>query len=61
MFVSGKLFQPSPMIATKARAYLSETPIRCSTLGWLHALTTNIRLGWKSLPWTFVLAYYENL
>jgi hypothetical protein len=25
-----------------------------------HKNYTKIRLGWKSLPWTNTLAYYEN-
>ncbi len=29
--------------------------------GWLLASPTNIRLGWKNLPETNTLAYYENL
>jgi hypothetical protein len=28
--------------------------------GRLLALPTNIRLGWKGLPWTNTLAYYSN-
>ncbi len=32
-FVPGKLFQLGPMFAGKARAYPSEAPFRCSTLG----------------------------
>ncbi len=33
VFVPGKPFQPSLMFADKARAYPSEAPFRCSTLG----------------------------
>jgi hypothetical protein len=40
-----KLFQPSLMFAGKARAYPREAPFRCSTLGRLLALSTNIRLA----------------
>jgi hypothetical protein len=29
-------------------------------LGWLLALPTNIRLGWKSLPGKSTIAYYQN-
>jgi len=32
MFVPGKPFQPSLMIAGKAGAYPGEAPFRCSTL-----------------------------
>ncbi len=34
VFVPGKPFKPSLMFAGKARAYLSEAPSRCSTLGY---------------------------
>jgi hypothetical protein len=44
----------------KAGAYPSETPFRCSTLGWLLALPTNIGLSLKGLPGVNTLAYYEN-
>jgi hypothetical protein len=43
-----------------AGAYLSEALFRCSTLSSLLALSANIRLGWKSLPGTKALAYYEK-
>jgi len=33
MFVPGKPFQPSLMLASKGRAYLSEGPFSCSTQG----------------------------
>jgi hypothetical protein len=42
------------MFAGKARAYPNEAPFR------LLALPTNIRLGWKGLPGTNALGYYEN-
>jgi hypothetical protein len=48
------------MSAGEAGAYPSEAPFRCSTLGSLLALPTNIRLGWKGLPGTNALAYYKN-
>ncbi len=51
MFVPGKPFQFSLMFAGKARVYPIEAPF---------TLHTNIRLGWKSLPGTYTLAYYEN-
>ncbi len=47
------------MFEGKARAYPSEAPFRCSTLGLL-ASPTNTRLGWKGFPKTNTLAYYEN-
>jgi hypothetical protein len=45
------------MFAGKAGAYLSEAPFRRVRL---LASPINIRLGWKSLPGTNTLAYYEN-
>jgi hypothetical protein len=36
--------------------HLSDTPL----LGRLLASSANITLGWKSLPRTNTLAYYEN-
>jgi hypothetical protein len=33
----------------------------CSLYSRLLALPKNIRLGWKGLPWTKILAYNENL
>jgi hypothetical protein len=38
---------------------LEKTSERCFT--WVgFGLTANIRLGWKSLPYTDTIAYYEN-
>jgi len=34
--------------------------VKASSIGTAPALPTNIRLGWKSLPETNTLAYYEN-
>ncbi len=45
MFVPGEPFQPSLMFGGKVGAYPSEAPFR---------------LGWKGLPETNTLAYYEN-
>jgi hypothetical protein len=39
MLVLGKPFQPNLMFAGKARAYPSEAPFRCSTLGQALGLT----------------------
>jgi len=58
VFILGRPFQQSLLFVGKARAYLSEAPYKYSTR--VLALQTNIRLGWKSLPWTNALAYYEN-
>jgi len=48
------------MFAGKAEAYRSEAPFMCSTLGLAPTLPITIRLGWKGLPETNTLAYYEN-
>jgi hypothetical protein len=34
--------------------------LKGSSIGQVPALQTDIRLGWKGLPWTNTLAYYEN-
>jgi hypothetical protein len=60
VFVPGKSFQPSLMFVGKARAYPSEVPFRCPTLGLALALPTNIRLGWKGLPGTNTLQKSVN-
>jgi hypothetical protein len=59
MFVCGRFFQPSWMLMGKARGLpLSEVTFRHSTLGYrLCVLSTNIWLGWKSLPETDTLAF----
>ncbi len=41
-----------------ARAYPSEAPERCSTIG---VLPTNIRLGWKGVPGKNDPAYYKKI
>jgi len=43
-----------------AGAYPPKAPFRCSTLGKAPALPSNVRLGWKNLPGTNALAYYEK-
>ncbi len=48
------------MIASKAGSYPCEAPLRCILQGWLLALPTNIRQGWKFLPLTSTLTYYEH-
>jgi hypothetical protein len=48
------------MFAGKARAYPSEAPERCSTLGHAPGLTYKLCLGWKLLPGTSTLAYFDN-
>ncbi len=49
MFFLGKAFQPSLMVAGEAKAYPSEAPLRCSTLGWFAALPANISPGCERL------------
>jgi hypothetical protein len=51
VFVPGRTFQPSLMAVRKTGAYLSVKHLD---------LITNIRLGWKGLPRTNTLAYYEQ-
>ncbi len=62
MFVPGKPFQPSLVLAGKAGAYLSEALLRLSgtpLFGGLQDSHTNTRLGRKGSPWTNTLAYYK--
>ncbi len=65
MFVKSKCvcpFQallPSLMYASKAWDYPSEAPLDVPHKGRLLALTTNIRLDWKSLPETNTLAFHK--
>jgi len=41
-------------------AYLRVEHLKVAPLGLAPALPTNIRLGWKGLPGTNALAYYEK-
>jgi hypothetical protein len=52
VFVSGKSFQTSVMFESKDRAYPTGAP-----LGYLPS--PNITLGWKGLPRTNTLAYWD--
>jgi hypothetical protein len=62
VFVPGNPFQPSLMFTGNARVYVSGAPESGAPLyGRFMASPTNIRLGWKGLPGTNTLAYYENL
>jgi hypothetical protein len=45
----------------KTEIYPSEALFRFSTLRWLLALLTNIRLGWKYWTGTNALAYHKHL
>ena len=60
MFVPGKILQPSPMFVGKAGAYPIVEPLKGASINLPLALPANIRLGWKGLPGTNTLAYYEN-
>jgi hypothetical protein len=53
MFVPGKPFQPSLM-------FVGESGEWSASLGLAPALPANIRLGWKGLPVTNAVAYYDN-
>jgi hypothetical protein len=57
VFVLGEPFQLSLMFVGKTESFPFEEPLRCSRL---LALPSNSRLGWKGLPGTNTLAYYEN-
>jgi len=41
-------------------AYPRVEHLKGSSIGLAPALPTNLRLGWKFLPGTNTLAYYEN-
>ncbi len=55
MFVPGKPFQPSVVFAGG-----QSLPEWSTFQGRLLASPTNTTLGWKGLPGTNTLAYYEN-
>jgi len=55
MFVHGELFQPRLLLVGKARSLPMVEHLKGSSIG-----QTDIRLGWKGLPWTNTLAYYEH-
>jgi hypothetical protein len=48
------------MFIGKAGAYLSEAPYGAPLKRKLQALSSNIRLGWKSSQEKNTLPYYEN-
>ncbi len=60
-FVLGKPFHPSKMFAGKAGAYPRVEHLKGASRGLALALPTNIRLDWKSLPETNILAYHKNI
>ncbi len=48
-FVNGKPFHPNLMSTSRAEAYLSETPFRSSTVGYVPALTPKYQTRLKTL------------
>jgi hypothetical protein len=42
-------------------AYPIVEHLKGSSIGYFSDLQTDIRLGWKGLPWTNTIAYYEYL
>jgi hypothetical protein len=56
LFVTGKPFQPTLMLTSRARANPSEEPFRSSKVR-LFTVQTNIKLGWKDLPGLKTLAF----
>jgi hypothetical protein len=54
------VYQPCLKFATKSTVYLSAAVENAPLRGRLLTLDTYIRLGWKGLPGTNTLAYYEN-
>ncbi len=56
LYVLVRLFQPCLMFASKARAYLSGTPLK----GRLLSFTANIGRGRKSRSGTNTLAYWVH-
>jgi hypothetical protein len=62
VFVPGKPFQPNLMFVGEARSLpKSGASERALHSGRPRPYIANIRLGWKGLPGTNTLAYYENL
>jgi hypothetical protein len=61
MFVPGKPRRSILMFSDEAKAYLSETTFRCSTLRWAPSLTLKRCKGWKGLPGANAVAYSEDL
>ncbi len=61
MFVPGKPFQPSLMFVGEARSLPKSRAPERALLGYAAVLPANTRLGWKGLPGTNTLAYYENM
>jgi hypothetical protein len=60
VFVPGKPFQPSPMFSERLELTLVEQVSGGPLYGKLLVLPATISLGWKGMPWTNSLAYYEH-
>jgi len=60
VFFLGKPFKLHLMFASKARAYSSGAPFKDFTLRVYYYTTLNIRVGWKSLPGTNTIAYFDD-
>jgi hypothetical protein len=53
-------FQPNLILVGKARSLLSSLAPKRYSLGQLPGIRINIRQGWKGLPGTNTIAFYEN-
>ncbi len=58
VFVHSKLFRPSLMFVGKARSLAPVEHLKGTSLRTAPVLP--IGLGWKGLPGTYTLSYYEN-
>jgi hypothetical protein len=54
-------FKPSMWVRLGAHPIVEHLQLQGASLGYASALFTNITLGWKGLPRTNTLAYYEHL
>ncbi len=55
-----QLIMNTVQLATESQVSFNSQNFRCSPLGQALASPTNITLGWKGLPGTNALAYYEK-
>jgi hypothetical protein len=60
MFVLGKPSKPSLMFVGEVKACPRVEHLKDASLQYAPTLPANIGLGWKGLPGTNSLAYYEN-
>ncbi len=61
MFIPGKPFHPNLMFGVRLEPTLVKHLSGARLKGRLLASPRNIRLGWKGLPRTNTLAYYESV